>query len=87
MNNTVQKSDFYYGAFISKVVDNGTIPAIITKGGNRGVYRLKRGEKNHLVYIKCATIENKNINRWNFSYTDDNINEIEEYINKKENSR
>ncbi|NMA95104.1 MAG: hypothetical protein GX974_03600 [Clostridiales bacterium] len=85
MDNSVLKSDFYYGAFLSKIIDAGNKPTLIKKDRVRGIYRLNKGTENYLVYIKYATVREKHRRRWNFTYTDNDIKEIKKYSDKSEN--
>ena len=87
MANSINKSDFYYGAFLAKVIDNGNRPAIVSKDNGREIYKLKtNGDKEeYIVYIKYATNRNKNSRTWTFQYTDNNIEEIKGYIDKGDN--
>lgn len=79
----VNKSDHYYGAFLSKVLDAGNNPAIVEKDNSRGIYKLSTNKDDYIVYIKYATLSNKSHKTWNFNYTDNNIQEIKSYINDK----
>jgi len=88
MSNSVNKSDFYYGAFLTKVLDNGDKPTLISKDDGRGIYKLttnKKDNKDYIVYIKYATNNNKKRTRWAFNYTDNNIDEIKKYIEDGQN--
>lgn len=85
MDNRVMKSDHYYGAFLSKVVDNRNEPAVICKDDGRGIYRLKGNGDNYLVYIKYRTNQSKSHISWGFYYTDNEIDEINKYKQAGEN--
>lgn len=84
MCNRINKADFYYGSFLTKIIDNGNKPALISKDNGRGIYKLTTDKKEYIVYIKYATNRNKKHTRWAFNYTDENIEEIETYINDDE---
>ena len=87
MSNSINKSDFYYGAFLAKVIDNGNKPALVSKDNGRGIYKLTTdaNKDDYIVYIKYATNSKKNKRTWLFNYTDNNIEEIKKYIDKGDN--
>lgn len=85
MCNSINKSDFYYGTFLTKVLDNGNKPALVSKNDGRGIYKLITNKDEYLLYIKYATKNNKNHRRWAFNYTDNNIEEIKQYMGEGEN--
>lgn len=85
MANKVTKSDHYYGAFLTKVLDDGNTPVLIDKDGSRGVYQLTTDDDEYLVYMKYATNKKKNRKRWTFNYTDNNVEEINSYIEDDKN--
>ena len=85
MSNSVNKSDFYYGTFLTKVLDNGNKPALVSKNDGRGIYKLTTNKEDYIVYIKYATNSNKNHRRWTFNYTDNNVEEIKKYMEEDKN--
>ena len=85
MSNSVNKSDFYYGTFLTKVLEKGNKPALVSKSKGRGIYNLKTDKDDYIVYIKYASNVKKKRKRWTFNYTDNNIEEIRDYIVGGEN--
>lgn len=85
MANRVTKADHFYGAFLTKLLDDGNAPVLIDKDSNRGVYELVTDKDEYLIYMKYATRKNKNRNRWSFNYTDNNIEEIKNYEKQNKN--
>lgn len=85
MCNRLNKYDHYYGAFLSKVLDNGNRPALMKKDEGRGIYKLAtdKSQEDYLVYMKYVS-NKKGDNLWNFNFTDSNLREIEELL-KTEN--
>lgn len=79
----VNKSDYYYGAFLSKVLDSGSTTALVTKDGNRGVYRISTDNGEYIIYMKYLTNQQDDL-LWNFSFTKDNFDEIKEYMKADE---
>lgn len=45
MSNVLNKSDFYYGAFLTKVLDQGKKPALVSRGGGRCIYKVTTDKK------------------------------------------
>ena len=84
MCNKLNKSDHYYGAFLSKVLDNGNKPALMNKDEGRSIYKLDtdNSQQEYTVYMKYVT-NNKGDNLWNFTFTEENLKEIEELIDKE----
>lgn len=80
MSNVLNKSDFYYGAFLTKVLDQGKKPALVSRGGGRCIYKVTTDKKEYTVYIKYATNRRKTHKRWTYYYTENNIEEIRKYI-------
>lgn len=85
MANSVRKSDFYYGAFLTKAIQKGNKLALISKSSIRGIYRLITDKDDYVVYIKYSSNKKHNNRRWSFNFTDNNIEEIRTYMRRKEN--
>ena len=76
-------SDFYYGAFLSALLNSGKAkPSLFddvdTK--SRRIYRFatEQSEQDHIVFTKYYVgNENKKSWRWNFLFTDDEIKKLE----------
>lgn len=83
MDIRVNKSDYYYGAFLSKILDNGCTPALLTNDANRGVYKITTDSGEYIIYMKYLTNHQDDL-LWNFSFTKDNLEEIKEYVEKDE---
>lgn len=78
MCKSVKKYDHYYGAFLSKLLDNGNRPALMKKNDGRSIYKLAtdNSDEDYLVYMKYTT-NKKGDNLWNFNFTNDNLKEVE----------
>ena len=75
----VNKSDYYYGAFLSKVLDNDCTPALVIKDSNRGVYKIFTDNGEHIIYMKYVNNKEDDM-LWNFAFTKENLEEIKGYI-------
>lgn len=84
MCNKINKQDYFYGIFLSSIIDSKKSPVLIDKDKSRGLYKLSTDKSKYKVYIKYAMID-KNRKTWNFSYSKENIEEIKNLIeNSKE---
>lgn len=72
------KADFYYGAFLSKLINSGIVPAIIEKSDNRRIYKLETDFGNYIVYTKYLSkpSNNRQDKLWHFSFNLDELNKI-----------
>ena len=89
----LMKSDFYYGAFLSALLNYGKArPSLFddTKNKSRRIYKFatEQSDKDHIVFTKY--VEGKNLKkhtRWTFAFTDDEITQLdnlnEQYGNVK----
>lgn len=74
----LSKADFYYGAFLSKLVNSGFAPAIIEKSENKRIYKLSTNFGDYIVYTKYLSKQaNRGQNKlWNFPFNLDELNKI-----------
>ena len=88
---TLRKVDFYYGAFLSALLNNAKKkPSLFDDEptDNRRIYRLttERSNVDYVIYTKYA-VENGNHedkHRWTFNFSDDEIERITSLSNGKE---
>ena len=79
MCNRVNKSDYYYGAFLSNLLDKERNPVLVEKDSNRRVYEVLTHNTENYIYMKYVTIS-KGRKLWNFTFSKDNLREIEGFI-------
>ncbi|MFH7819164.1 hypothetical protein [Neobacillus thermocopriae] len=72
------KADFYYGAFLSRLINSGFAPAIIEKGENRRIYDLSTNFGDFIVYTKYLSKQANNgqDKLWHFTFSLDEMNRI-----------
>lgn len=72
------KVDFYYGAFLSQLVNSGFVPAIIENSDKRRIYKLATDYGDFKVYTKYVSKQaNKGQNKlWHFPFNTDELNNI-----------
>lgn len=82
---SLTRDDFYCGAFLSYLLNNGIVPALFEdrKDLNRKVYDFTTNKGDFRVYVKCSEKPSsrsgqKNHWIWNFPFTDSQIDEIKD---------
>ncbi|WP_225744021.1 hypothetical protein [Marinilactibacillus sp. Marseille-P9653] len=83
----VNKEDFYYGAFLSKLTKSGTIPVLIQTTEDGIFYRLtsQGSEAEQIVLMKYRSKPDHNgkkVKRWDFSFTKLEIQQLKQYHEK-----
>ena len=80
------KSDFYYGSFLSQLINNGKTPAIVESEDRRSIYSLTTDKGNYTIYSKYVSTPRGRDNSclWNFIFTKDEVEAIKHY---KDNGR
>ena len=85
------KEDFYCGAFLSMLLNNGIDPALFEKkeDSNRKIYDFDTNKGSFRVYVKSSETpysesDYKSSSTWNFPLTE---NQIDELKNIRDNSR
>ncbi len=79
----LKKSDFYYGAFLSALLNSGKAkPSLFddVDSNSRRIYKFatEQTEKDHIVFTKyCVGVKNEDSWRWNFVFTKDEIQKLE----------
>lgn len=79
----IAKEDFYCGAFLSFLLNNGIKPALFEEGivDNRKIYDFTTDKDDFRVYVKftekpSSKSDSKGTNIWNFPFTDKQVEEI-----------
>lgn len=79
----LKKEDFYCGAFLSYLLNNGIVPALFEEriDINRKIYDFTTDKGDFRVYVKysespASKSDLKGSNIWNFSFTESQIDEI-----------
>lgn len=87
--SNIRKSDFYYGSLLSVFINNGIAPAIIEAGDERRIYSVTTDRGEYEIYTKYvskpAEGKNKHKRRWAFSFSQDELQAIEQYQNNGKN--
>lgn len=79
----ITREDFYCGAFLSYLLNNGIVPALFDDKSdlNRKVYDFTTDKGDFRVYVKCSErpsseSDNKSSAIWSFPFTENQIDEI-----------
>ena len=79
------ESDFYYGAILSTLLNNGICPMLIEGGTDRQVYDFTTNDKAFRLFAKyrSAPINTKTEGycSWQFIFSDKDMDEIKAYLN------
>lgn len=77
------REDFYCGAFLSYLLNNGIVPALFDDKSDltRKVYDFTTDKGDFRVYVKCSErpsskSDNKNSSLWSFPFTEKQVDEI-----------
>lgn len=80
----ITREDFYCGAFLSVLLNNGIVPALFEErtDSSRKIYDFTTDKGDFRVYVKfsekpSSRSESKGSYIWNFPFTDSQIDEIE----------
>ncbi len=79
----ITREDFYCGAFLSYLLNNGIVPALFDERVdiNRKIYDFTTNKGDFRVYVKCSEnpsseSDSKGSSIWNFPFTESQIDEI-----------
>jgi hypothetical protein len=85
----LRKADFYYGAMLSCMINNGLAPAIIEPGDSRRIYSLTTNNGDYQIYAKYVSAplkrQKKDVQLWQFTFLPDEIKFIKD--NKEANKK
>src|SRR5690625_3671994 len=83
---SLTKSDFYFGALLSRLMKTGSVPAILEGGSTRRIYSVINDHGEFEIYTKYISSprENRNEKCWDFQFPEDEIKEIKR-MQKNEN--
>lgn len=75
---TICKRDYFYGAFLSALVNGGLTPTLFEKpSDNRQIYEVTTNQNSYIVYTKYNTSPTGSKDfTWSFPFSDNEIEEI-----------
>jgi len=85
----VYKGDFYYGALLSVLINNGISPYILETSDSRKIFELSTNSGKYKIYTKYVTSPKRGSNGkrllWNFTFNKKEIEEIKRLLNNEGN--
>lgn len=80
----LREADFYYGAVLSTLINNGICPMLIEGGDDRQVYDFTTDKKDFRLFVKYRSAPNNTktagYNSWKFELSDNELCEIKQYL-------
>ncbi len=83
MSYSICKADFYYGAFLSVLVNNGINPAIVENGPKRNIYAIATDKGDYKIYTKYVVNKDPKDTLWNVMFSTAEIQEINALTSKE----
>lgn len=86
MLSSLNLSDFYYGSVLSMLINKGLNPILIENTDDRGIYRIDVNEGSFIIFLKYRKInktKKKDYMSWNFNFTKEDIEKINEFKKDK----
>lgn len=84
MSYSICKADFYYGAFLSVLVNNGINPAIVGIGDKRNIYDVSTDNGDYRMYTKYVVNSNPKDKLWNLMITESEADEMNRLISEND---
>ncbi|MPM28469.1 hypothetical protein SDC9_74995 [bioreactor metagenome] len=83
----LKEADFYYGAVLSTLINNGICPMLIEGGNDRQVYEFTTDQGDFRLFLKyrsCASETKRDeYLSWQFTFSTSDIQEIIEYLKQE----
>jgi hypothetical protein len=84
--SSLNLSDFYYGRVLSMLINKGLNPILIENSDERRIYRIDINEGSFIIFLKYRKInktKKKDYMSWNFNFTKEDIEKINEFKKDK----
>ncbi len=74
----LKKADFYYGAFLSYMINANVPPALLEDSNDRRIYKVTTNKAEYVVYSKFLSKPTGNMSnkRWDFHFSKEEISKI-----------
>lgn len=80
----LKEADFYYGAVLSTLFNNGICPMLIEGGNDRQVYEFTTDEKDFRLFVKYRSAGRPGAKEgymsWQFVFSTKDLDELEHYV-------
>lgn len=84
----IKAADFYYGAVLSMLLNNGVMPALVENSDDRQVYDFTTDKSECRLFVKYRAnkngTKNPDYSSWGFGIANDKI-ELQKYIDEEKN--
>ena len=82
--SNMKEADFYYGAVLSTLFNNGICPMLIEGGNDRQVYDFTTNSKDFRLFVKYRSKGREGAKdgymSWQFIFSDQDISELKQYV-------
>ncbi len=76
--------NFYYGAVLSTLLNNGVCPVLIEGGRDRQIYEITTDEKETRLFVKYRSApydsKREDYSSWYFRFSDNELQELNDYL-------
>lgn len=83
----LKEADFYYGAMLSTLFNNGICPMLIEGGNDRQVYEFTTNKEDFRLFVKYRSLpiatKREDYLSWQFVFSDDDLRELIQYLGDK----
>lgn len=84
----LKEADFYYGAVLSALFNNGICPMLIEGGADRQVYDFTADHAEFRLFVKYRSIpigtKTDGYESWQFNFSANDLQELTQYISEKQ---
>jgi len=83
----LKEADFYYGAVISTLINNGICPMLIESNNDRQIYEFTTNQKDFWLFLKYRSIasgtKRDDYSSWQFTFSASDISELQDLVSQK----
>lgn len=87
----LREADFYYGAILSTLLNNGVCPMLIEGGTDRRVYDCTTNKNEFRMFVKYRSLpintKKEGYYSWQFVFSDKDIDEIKNFLSLEKDLR
>lgn len=80
----LKEADFYYGAVLSTLINQGICPALVEGGNDRQIYDFTTDERDFRLFVKYRSkpisTKSEGYYSWQFAFSPNDMKELKEFI-------
>lgn len=80
----LKETDFYYGAVLSTLINQGICPALVESGQDRQIYDFTTDEKEFRLFVKYRShpipTKSEDYSSWQFTFSPNDITELKHFL-------